>query len=54
MVKNLPASARDAGDPASIPGEGGYYHSSIRAWENSWTEESGRLQPMGPQRVGHN
>ena len=28
-------------------------HSSILAWEIPWTEEPGRLQPMGPQRVGH-
>ena len=24
-------------------------HSSILAWEIPWTEESGRLQSMGPQ-----
>ena len=29
-------------------------HSSILAWEVPWTEEPGRLQPMGSQRVGHN
>ena len=28
-------------------------HSSILAWEILWTEESGRLQSMGSQRVGH-
>ena len=28
-------------------------HSSIRAWRISWTEEPGRLQSMGSQRVGH-
>ena len=28
-------------------------HSSILAWEIPWTEESGRLQSMGLQRVGH-
>ena len=27
-------------------------HSSILAWEIPWTEEPGRLQPMGLQRVG--
>ena len=27
-------------------------HSSILAWEIPWTEEPGRLQSMGPQRVG--
>ena len=29
-------------------------HSSIRAWGNPWTEEPGRLQSMGSQRVKHN
>ena len=28
-------------------------HSSILAWEIPWTEESGGLQSMGSQRVGH-
>ena len=28
-------------------------HSSIPAWEISWSEESGGLQSMGSQRVGH-
>ena len=28
-------------------------HSSTRAWKIPWTEEPGRLQPMGLQRVGH-
>ena len=28
-------------------------HSSILAWEIAWTEEPGRLQPMGLQRLGH-
>ena len=27
-------------------------YSSILAWEMPWTEESGRLQSMGSQRVG--
>ena len=29
-------------------------HSSILAWKMPWTEESGRLQSVGLQRVGHN
>ena len=29
-------------------------HSSILAWRIPWTEESGGLQSMGSQRVGHN
>ena len=28
-------------------------HSSILAWRISWTEEPGRLQSTGSQRVGH-
>ena len=28
-------------------------HSGILAWKFPWTEKSGRLQPMGSQRVGH-
>ena len=50
VVKNLPANAGDM--------------SSVLVWEDAlekemathfpWTEESGRLQSMGLQRVGHN
>ena len=29
-------------------------HSSTIAWKIPWTEELGRLQSMGSQRVGHN
>ena len=28
-------------------------HSTTLAWKISWTEEPGRLQSMGSQRVGH-
>ena len=28
-------------------------HSSTLAWKFSWTEEPGRLQSVGSQRVGH-
>ena len=28
-------------------------HSSILAWKIPWTEEPGKLQSMGSQRVGH-
>ena len=28
-------------------------HSSTIAWKTPWTEEPGRLQSMGSQRVGH-
>ena len=41
----------------SIPGSGrspgGATHSSILAWKIPRTEEPGRLQSMGSQRVGH-
>ena len=33
--------------------EGTATHSSILAWEITWTEEPGGLQPMGLQRVRH-
>ena len=29
-------------------------HTSTLAWKIPWTEEPGRLQSMGSQRVGHN
>ena len=29
-------------------------HSSTLAWKIPWTEECGKLQSMGLQRVGHN
>ena len=56
-VKNLPAMretwVRSLGweDPLE---EGMATHSSILAWRIPWTEEPGRLQSMGSQRVGHN
>ena len=52
-------SACNVGDMGSIlgsgksAGEGMAIHSSILAWRIPWTEEPGRLQPMGLQRVGH-
>ena len=33
--------------------EGMATHSSILAWRIPWTEEPGRLQSIGLQRVGH-
>ena len=53
------ASAYSAGDTGSIPGlgrspgEGNVFFSSILAWKIPWTEEPGRLQSIGSQRVGH-
>ena len=37
----------------SCIGEGMATHSSILAWKIPWTEEPGRLQSMGSQRVRH-
>ena len=57
-VKNLPANAGDARDANSVPGSGRSFgeematRSSILPWEIPWTEELGRLQSMGSQRVG--
>ena len=54
------ASVCNAGDPGSIPGSGRSLekeiatHSTTLAWKIPWTEEPGRLQSVGSQRVGHN
>ena len=48
MVKNL--SARGMGLEDRLEKEIAT-HSSILACEIPWTEESGKLQSMGPQRV---
>ena len=52
-------SACNAGDLALIPESGRSPgeetgHSSILSWRIPWTEEPGRLQSMGSQRVRHN
>ena len=53
-------SACNARGSSSIPGSEGSLesgmatHSSILAWRIPWTEELGRLQSMGLQRVRHN
>ena len=41
--------------PVSVcePEEDMATHSSIVAWRIPWTEEPGRLQSLGSQRVGH-
>ena len=57
MVKNPPAMqetwVQSLGweDPLE---EGIAVHSSILAWRIPWTEEPGRLQSVGSQRVKHN
>ena len=57
MVKNLPAmletqvqslNQKDPWEKEMAT------HSSILALEIPWTEEPGRLQSMGSQKVGHN
>ena len=56
MVKNPPAKQETQvqslgqGDPLEKEMS---THSSTLAWETPWTEEPGRLQSMGLQRVGH-
>ena len=59
MAKNPPANAGDAGDIGSIPGlgrspgEGNGNPLQYSCWEIPWTEEPGRLQFTGSQRVRH-
>ena len=54
------AYACNGGDQASIPGserfleEGNGNPLQYSAWRIPWTEEPGRLQSMGLQRVEHN
>ena len=59
VVKNPPINVRDAKVTVLIsglgrsPGVGNGTHSSILAWKIPQTEEPGRLQSTGLQRVGH-
>ena len=56
MVKNLPTiqetwvQTLDQEDPLE---KGMATYSSILTWRIPWTEEPGRLQSVGSQRVGH-
>ena len=56
MVKRLPAMqetwVRSLGQEDPLEKEMAT-HSSILAWRIPWTEDPGRLQSMGSQRVGH-
>ena len=60
VVKNSPASVGDIRDVGSVPSwedpleEDMATHSRILAQRIPWTEESGRLQSIGSQRVRHN
>ena len=57
--KESACSTGDTEDAGSIPGsgrspgEGMTTHSSILAWEISWTQKPGGLLFVGSQRVGH-
>jgi len=59
VVKNLPAvqelqemRVRSLGQEDPLE-EGTATHSSILVWRIPWTEEPGRLQSIGLQRVRH-
>ena len=56
MVKRLPAMqgtwVQSLGQEDPLEKEMAT-HSSILAWKIPWTEEPGRLQSLGLQRVGH-
>ena len=53
------ASASNVGDPGLIPGlgrspgEGNGNPLQYSCWRIPWTEEPGRLQSTGSERVGH-
>ena len=56
QIKNLPAMqetwVQSLGWEDALK-KGMATHSNILAWKMLWTEEFGRLQSMGSQRVGH-
>ena len=58
-VKSLSAGQEMQETRIQYPGSGksleeeSAAHSNILAWEIPWTQEPGRLQSMGSQRVGH-
>ena len=56
LVKNLPAMWETRVRPLGredLLEEEMATHSSVLTWRIPWTEESGRLQSMGSQRVRH-
>ena len=59
VAQTVQKSTCDVGDLGSIPGLGRFpgggnaIHSRVLAWEIPWTEEPGRLQSTGSQRVKH-
>ena len=56
MVKNSPVMQetwdQSLGQEDSLE-KGMATHSCILVWRIPWTEEPGRLQSMGSQRIGH-
>ena len=58
-MRDTPANIGDTRDLGSVPGLGRSLekemttHSRIPAWRIPWTEEPGRLQALGSQRVWH-
>ena len=60
MVDSIIESSCSAGDLGWIsrlersPEKGMATHSSILVWRVPWIEETGQLQSVGSQRVGHN
>ena len=56
VVKNMPAIQETWVQTLGQedPLEKGTTYSSILAWNSPWTEEAGRLQSIGSQRVRHN
>ena len=56
VVKKLPAmwetQIRSLGEEDPLE-KGMATHSRIFAWRIPWTEEAGRLQSMGSQRIAH-
>ena len=57
MVKRLSTMpetrVRSLGREDPLEKEMAIQYSSTFAWKTPWTEELGRLQSMGSQRVGH-
>ena len=56
IVKNLPVIQETQVQSLGLedPLEKGMAtHSTVLDWRIPWTEDSGRLQSMGSQRVGH-
>ena len=50
-MQEMQVQSMDVEDPLE---EGMATHTSILAWKTPWTEEPGKLQSLGSQRVRHN